>query len=65
MPAGKLLWNAGYVARCREQISEAKRKSERPPAPLPHPDDVVIRDDRGVRFIGPVDEEGLARPEET
>lgn len=33
--------------------------------PRPHPDDVVIDYERGVRFIGPVDEEQAARLEET
>jgi hypothetical protein len=32
---------------------------------LPHPDDVTIEDNTGVRFIGPVDEESLARTEST
>jgi hypothetical protein len=48
-----------YVATQREAIAEAKRKGEEPPAPLPHPDDVVI-DDKGVRFIGPIDDEMAA-----
>ena len=49
----------------REQIAEAERKGEPPPAPLPHPDDVVIDDEKGVRFIGPVDDAGVARLKET
>ena len=54
-----------YVAWHREQIAEAERNGEPPPAPLPHPDDVVIDDETGVRFVGPVDEAGLARLEQT
>ena len=36
-----------------------------PPALLPHPDDVVIDDETGVRFIGPVDEAQAAKLDET
>jgi hypothetical protein len=53
-----------YVAFYREAIAEASRKGEPPPSPLPHPDDVVIDPDKGVRFIGPFDEESAARLEE-
>ena len=54
-----------YVDWHREQIAEAERKGEPPPALLPHPDDVIIDDETGVRFIGPVDEVGVARLAET
>ncbi len=54
-----------YVAWHREQIAEAERKGEPPPTPLPHPDDIVIDDEKGVRFIGPVDEAWAAKLEET
>ena len=57
-------WRA-YVARHRHAIAEAERNGEPPPAPLPHPDDVIIDDETGVRFIGPVDEAGVARLQET
>ncbi len=58
------LWE-GYIARCREEIAEARRRGEALPAPLPHPDDVVIDEEKGVRFIGPIDQEQAARLEET
>ena len=54
-----------YVAWHRDQIVEAERKGEPPPDPLPHPDDVVIDPEKGVRFIGPVDETRAAKLNET
>lgn len=54
-----------YVARHRYAIAEAERKGEPPPARLPHPDDVVIDPEKGVRFIGPVDPTWAAKLEET
>jgi hypothetical protein len=54
-----------YVAWHREQIAEAERKGEPPPALLPHPDDVIIDDETGVRLIGPVNRAELAKLEET
>ncbi|MDX8470349.1 DUF5681 domain-containing protein [Mesorhizobium sp. VK23B] len=53
----------------KDDYAEALRKAERnglpPPTILPHPDDVVIDDEVGVRFIGPVDEEWQRRLDET
>ena len=54
-----------YVARHREAIAEAERNKESPPAPLPHPDDVVIDEEKGVRFVGPIDEAQMVRLKET
>jgi hypothetical protein len=39
-------------------------KAGRPPSiPFPHPDDIVIDPDTGVRFVGPIDEKEQARME--
>jgi hypothetical protein len=46
-------------------MAHAKAKGEPIPEPLPHPDDVVIDYETGVKFIGPVNKEGLARMLET
>lgn len=54
-----------YVARQREAIDEAKRRGEALPEQLPHPDDVFIDDEKGVRIIGPVNEDELRKLEET
>jgi hypothetical protein len=54
-----------YVTRTRDEIAEAERNGDPPPNPLPHPDDVIIDHERGVRFVGPIDEEGATRFEET
>ena len=54
-----------YVSRHREEIAEAERNGVSPPTPLPHPDDVIIDDVTGVRFVGPIDEAGVARIEQT
>ncbi len=50
-----------YVAEQRKAIADAKANGETPPTPLPHPDDVVIDYERGVRFIGPFSEDEAAR----
>ena len=54
-----------YVAQHRRAITEAERNGETPPAPLPHPDDIIIDEEKGVRFIGPIDEAQAASLEET
>ena len=54
-----------YVDWHRKQIAEADDRGEPSPAPLPHPDDVVIDKEKGVHFIGPVDESWAAKLEET
>lgn len=53
-----------YVETRRAEIAEAKAKGQPHPDPLPHPDDVVIHPEKGVRFIGPFTEEGRAWVEE-
>lgn len=58
------LWEL-YVEIKRAEIAEAKAKGEPLPLPLPHPDDVIIDYEEGVRFIGPMNEEGAARLWET
>lgn len=54
-----------YVAECRKAIAEAEHKGEPPPTFLPHPDDVVIDHERGVRFIGPLNQDQVTRLEDT
>ncbi|MGC2774605.1 MAG: DUF5681 domain-containing protein [Bradyrhizobium sp.] len=53
-----------YVETRRAEIAEARAKGHPVPDPLPHPDDVVIDPEKGVRFIGPFTEEGRAFIEE-
>ena len=48
-----------YVETYRSIIEAAEKEGQEPPSPLPHPDDVVIDEETGVRFIGPTDEAGL------
>lgn len=43
-----------YIAEGREAIDEAERNGEEPPTLLPHPDDIVIDHNKGVRFVGPL-----------
>jgi hypothetical protein len=54
-----------YVEAQRAAIAEAEREGQSPPNPLPHPDDVIIDAEEGVRFIGPVTVEEAERLEET
>jgi hypothetical protein len=53
-----------YVAWHRDAIAQAERNGESPPTPWPHPDDVVIDEDKGVRIIGPIDVAEVAKLEE-
>jgi len=46
-----------YCDRTRKEIADAKAKGETLPDPLPHPDDIVLDLDKGVRFIGPLVQE--------
>lgn len=43
-----------YVACCRRQTAEAKRRGDPLPEHLPHPDDVVIKPGQPVHIAGPV-----------
>jgi hypothetical protein len=58
------IWEV-HVAEQRRAIADAEAKGEPPLILLPHPDDVVIDYEKGVRFIGPVNEEGVAHLNET
>lgn len=42
-----------------QRLAEAAKEGKPAPKILPHPDDVIIDDDEGVRFVGPVDEAQL------
>lgn len=57
-------WRA-WRDHARAQIAQAKRNGDHEPAILPHPDDIVIREDEPVRFTGPTDAAGLKSLEET
>lgn len=52
-----------YVETTRESIADAVRHGKPAPTYLPHPDDVVIDYENGVRFLGPFDQEGVAHIE--
>ena len=54
-----------YIAKARKEIAAAERLGEQPPLLFPHPDDIYIDRETGVRFVGPFDEESLAQVEET
>ena len=54
-------WWADYVRSQREIHSHAVRNGLPTPTTLPHPDDVVIDSETGVRFIGPFDEASAER----
>lgn len=55
----------GYIERCRSEIAEAEACGAPPPRLLPHPDDIVIDRETGVRILGPIDEDEAAKVEET
>lgn len=40
-----------------QRLAEAAKEGKPAPRILPHPDDVIIDDDEGVRLIGPVDDD--------
>lgn len=54
-----------YVEKERAAIAVAERNGEPAPNPLPHPDDVIIDHEHGVRLIGPVCEEEARQIEES
>lgn len=58
------LWR-GYVRAERDKHAHAMRNGLPMPPSLPHPEDVVIDPEHGVRFIGPWDEEALDRMKQT
>jgi hypothetical protein len=49
---------SGYKEKMGPLIAEAEKSGEPPPDIFPHPDDVVIDYLRGVRIVGPLDQEG-------
>lgn len=53
-----------YVEQKRKEMAEAAAQGNQIPAPLPHPDDVVIDHETGVRFIGPICKKDLERMNE-
>jgi hypothetical protein len=54
-----------YIEQTRKEIADAEAKGETPPNPLPHPDDIVLDHDKGVRFLGPILPEDVDRLEKT
>jgi hypothetical protein len=50
-----------YQKQKWEEIENASSRGEAPPSLLPHPDDIVLDYDKGVRIRGPIDEEELVR----
>ena len=55
----------GHRDTLRQLFKLAEERGEPPPKLLPHPDDVVIDRERGVRFVGPWDEQSAASLEVT
>lgn len=54
-----------YCLQCRAEITDAERKGEPVPQPLPHPDDIVIVPGKRVWFRGPFTPEELAKCQDT
>lgn len=54
-----------YKQRAAQSIAEAERRGVELPKPLPHPDDIEIDPLEGPKFLGPVDEDGLLKVDET
>lgn len=50
------------LIRIREEADRAGRPQ---PMPVPHPDDIIIDVDTGVRFVGPINKEEQSRLEDT
>lgn len=55
----------GYIKEQRQAIAEAITNKTLPPDPLPHPDDIIIDFEKGVRITGPINEEEVAKLHET
>jgi len=53
-----------YAETQRAEIAAAKANGQPVPDPLPHPDDMIMDPETGVRFVGPFTEEGRAVIEE-
>ncbi len=56
------LWER-YIECASAELAEAAKQGLPPPKTLPHPDDVVIDQLKGPRFLGPIDEEDQAKLE--
>jgi len=54
-----------YIDVRHAQMAEAEAKGEPPPKMLPHPDDIIIDDIKGVSICGPGTEEEAAAVEKT
>jgi hypothetical protein len=50
-----------YIDMSRRKIAEAAARGEPPPKVLPHPDDVLIDREKGVRIVGPGNEDEEAQ----
>lgn len=48
-----------YIAAARRQIAAARAKGLPEPVILPHPDDILIDPETGVRFVGPLNQADL------
>jgi hypothetical protein len=57
-------WTA-YVEAYREAIADAEANGETPPDRLPHPDDIVIDYETGVKIVGPLNEREVDQLKET
>jgi hypothetical protein len=58
------LWR-NYKRIVSAEIAEAKKQGLPLPAPLPHPDDIVIDERTGPKFLGPLDQQAQAMLEKT
>jgi hypothetical protein len=58
-------WATDYVAKASYLLADAKRRGMPEPNLPIHPDDVVIDQERGVRFVGPVGQHERAQLQET
>ena len=54
-----------YIEKVGALFALAEKNGEPPPTIRPHPDDVIIDYEKGVRIIGPIDEEEEAKLAET
>ncbi len=54
-------WGEDFVAGLRWLREMAAAQGKETSMPYPHPDDVIIDPERGIRFVGPIDAEGNAR----
>ena len=50
---GELEFGARYKARCMAELRAARQRGEPEPLILPHPDDIELDRERGIRVMGP------------